>query len=415
MSLFLSLPPLEGVRHLALEQWNEALRQLGHEVEEAPLRRRHVPPEATAAEIAAWIARRKPAALFTASALSFTVPEFFHRPEVRAVPAAAFWFDDPYRPVNRWETRPGFLDALRLPSVHHFVWDGHWRDWLRERHGVASHPIHLAADPAAFHPLPAPPESAGEAVFVGTLVSAAHLAAQRAQLPPLLEKVARQAEAAIAGGPDGANPFAFLERIVAALPGRLGEETAALRARDPDAWLLLEGLTWKWGKNEVRRRMLRAAVRVAPVAVLSGNLEQTQAGEAEVAALAAGAPHSLRFVDTGALDGSRLASLYARGAVHLQATDPQSVAGGIPFRVFQTTACAKPLLTDVKPELLDCYREKEEIACYRSGEELASRLASLLADTGERDRLAQAGRARFLAQHTWHHRVAEVFKTLGLS
>ena len=411
---FLSLHPLEGFRHLALEQWNAALRKQGHEVEERPLRRPNESPKETGDTLAAWIVRHRPAALFTASALSFTAPEFFHRPEVAAVPTAAFWFDDPYRPVERWARQPGFLDVLRLPTVHHFVWDGHWRQWLQETYSIASRPIHLAADPELFRPLPTPPEHAGDALFIGTLVSARNLASHLEKLPPVLLKAARQAEAAIRESPYGANPFALLETVLAALPARLRAEADALRERDPDTLLTLHGLVWKWGKNEVRRRMLRAALEAAPVVLFCGNIEKTQAEAGELTALFAGAAHPLLFRDTSHLDGRNLASLYAHGAVHLQATDPQSVAGGIPFRVFQTTACGKTLFTDVKPELLECYREGEEIACYRSEAEIAPGLLHLLKNKSERERIAEAGHRRFQAEHRWDQRIAVILKTLGI-
>ncbi len=409
MSLYFLLHPLAGLRHLALDEWSDALRQAGHEVEEHTLRRPDAPPEETSAVVAAAIARRKPAALFAANPLVFTLPRFFERPEVAARPLVCFWFDDPYRPLTRWEREPGFLDALRRPFIQHRVWDGHWRTWLAERHGIASLPIHLAADPARFRPLPPPPDGKGEeVVFIGTLASRTAIETRKAALSPVLSKAARQIEAAIVGGPLGANPFALVESVLAALPSRLRDEVEALSARTPDALLALRALAWHLGKNEVRRRMLRAALRAAPVTVFSGNLEQTQAGAGELASLVGEGGHPLRFVDTGRLPLADLPQLYARGCLHLQGTDPQSVAGGLPFRVFQTTACGQALLTDVKPELLECYAEGREIACYRTEEEIAPAIEKLLGDAAGRQALAEAGRQRFLAGHTWQHRVGEV-------
>ena len=414
MSLFLSLDPVEGVSSLALEQWNAALRKRGHRVEKGAMRRLGEPSEAPRDELAAWIGKHRPAAIFATLPLTFTTPEFFHRPEVAGVPTVLFWYDDPYRSLGRWGREPGYLDAMRLPSVHHFVWDGYWRRWMAETYGIASHPIHLAADPDDFHPVERPRGRIDAAVFVGTLLSEAHLDEQRASLPPVLAKAARHVEAAIGAGGDGENPFPILERVIAAFPARLRDEIAAEGERDPNSLLKLRGLTCKWGKNEVRRRMLRAALQVAPVAVFSGSLERNHAGK-ELEQLARGAPFPLVFRDTGGIPARDLGQLYAYGEVHLQATDPQSVEGGIPFRVFQTTASGKPLLTDVKPELLDCYREGSEIACYRGVAEIAPALRRLLDSAEERRALAEAGRARFLAQHTWNHRIAEVFGTLGIS
>ncbi|SDU00100.1 Glycosyl transferases group 1 [Verrucomicrobium sp. GAS474] len=412
---FLTLHPLLGMRHLALDEWNAALRAAGHEVEERALRRPDAPPEETAAALAAEIGRKDPAALFAASALLFTLPSFFERPEVAGRPLVCFWFDDPYRPVTRWEREPGFLDALRRPHVHHHVWDGHWRAWLAERHGIASRPIHLAADPDFYRPLPPEGRTVDDVVFIGTLASRAAIEARKAALSPVLAKAARQVEAALVAAPFGADPFALVEAALAGLPERLRAEVEALAVRTPDALLALRALAWHLGKNEVRRRMLRAALDAAPVTLFSGNLEQTQAGAGELAALVGPAPHPLHFHNTGNLPLRDLPLLYAEGRLHLQGTDPQSVLGGLPFRVFQTTACGQALLTDVKPELLACYREGTEIACYRTEAEIAPAIARWLTHAPERQALAAAGRERFLAEHTWAHRVREVLGGLGLT
>lgn len=71
-------------------------------------------------------------------------------------------------------------------------------------------------------------------------------------------------------------------------------------------------------------------------------------------------------------------------------------------------------MTDVKPELLECFAEGTEIACYRSPEEFQARLARLLAAPRERETLARAGHARFRAAHTWNHRVEQVLPALGI-
>ncbi|HEY8966487.1 MAG TPA: glycosyltransferase [Candidatus Methylacidiphilales bacterium] len=417
MSRFLLLLPLAGLRHMALAEWGDALRAAGHEVDEMPLLRPDAPPEETVDAVAKAVGRRDYRAVFAANPLVFVRPDFLARPEVAARPFVCFWFDDPYRPLTRWEREPGIVAAMKAPHVRHHVWDGHWRDWLAARHGIASRPVHLAADPALFRPLPPDPAfPSADAVFIGTLASRAAVDARRHSLAPypVLAKAARQVEAGIAQGSFGADPFAVVEAVLAGLPERLRAEAEGLAERAPDALLALRAFAWLLGKNEVRRRMLRAALDAAPVSVFSGNLEKTQAGAEELNALvgAERAPHPLRFVDTGSLGHADLPKLYAAGRLHLQGTDPQSIQGGLPFRVFQTTACGRALLTDVKPELLDCFAEGSEIACYRTEAEIAPAVARLLADAPAREAMAAAGRERFLAEHTWRHRVDAVLGSL---
>lgn len=413
MSSYAVICPLEGMEPMAQSQWVATLRRLGHRVAVHNLRSPDVDPRANLSQLVSAVTADRPEMLFVEGAIGFNLPEFYLRPEIREIPVAAFWFDDPLRTVECWKTNDGYLEALRLPNVHHFVWDGYWRKWLRDRHSIRSFPIHLAADPKEFYPKPQPKEYPDHCVFVGTLVSPAHLQAEKARLPPVARQIADELETAMKAARYATNPYEVLGGVVRGLSGKVARAFEAMEAKDPDALLHLRGMAWKMGKTEVRKRILREALRVAPLLILCGNYEQTHATEAEMRELLGAGTASLKIKDTRAIPASGIVDLYAYGRLHLQATDPQSIEGGIPFRVFQTTACRRPLLTDRKNELAECYTYGEEILTFDSEKDFAETLDRAMKDTGLLEQVAERGYRRFLEEHTWQHRFEYVKEAIG--
>ncbi|MEI9998754.1 MAG: glycosyltransferase [Verrucomicrobiota bacterium] len=115
------------------------------------------------------------------------------------------------------------------------------------------------------------------------------------------------------------------------------------------ALALWNHLLWRWGKRIARLRGLAAVAAAGPVAVLSGHGVEVYAGEEELRAALPGA--DLVFADTRAVPATAWSRLFRTGKFQVQITDPQSVEGGLPFRVFECGACAVPLLSDYRPEL----------------------------------------------------------------
>jgi spore maturation protein CgeB len=60
-------------------------------------------------------------------------------------------------------------------------------------------------------------------------------------------------------------------------------------------------------------------------------------------------------------------------------------------------------------------RDGEHAVWYRDAEEAMERVTQLLADPDRRGRIAQAGRAHVLAQHTYRHRLSLLLAGRGYS
>src|SRR5262249_32633673 len=74
-------------------------------------------------------------------------------------------------------------------------------------------------------------------------------------------------------------------------------------------------------------------------------------------------------------------------------------------------------VTHDSPDLRLVYKVGEELVTYRSVDDCVEKVRWYLSHEDERERVARAGRARALADHTWEHRFKELFDTLrnGLS
>lgn len=412
MGSFTAICPVAGMEQLAQAQWTATLRKLGHRVRICSLFCPRVDPRTRLDALAREALADSPEAIFVDGAIGFSLPEFFLHARIQEIPIVAFWFDDPFRPVEFRKKQAGYLDALRLPNVRHFVWDGHWRKWLWRVHGVRSFPIHLAADADEFQPRSRRSEYADHAVFIGTLVSSRHIQTLKRKLPPVLQRVADAVGSAIHAASYGRNPYEVLNDVLRAQPAKTVSACASLEGKAPEALLNLRAFASKLAKNEVRIRVLREALKIAPLLMLCGNLEGTHAGEDEVRAMLGGDSERLIVRDTSDVPATDLGGLYAYGMIHLQATDPQSVEGGIPFRVFQTTAARRPLLTDRKPELAECYCYGKELLTFESDADFAGALRAAVANPKTLEDVAQAGHDRFLRDHTWQVRFEYVMNAV---
>ena len=86
------------------------------------------------------------------------------------------------------------------------------------------------------------------------------------------------------------------------------------------------------------------------------------------------------------------------------------------MRVFEAMAMGRPLLNNAEAAdngLLDLFEDGAHLALYDGESDLIDRAAALLADEPARRRMAEAGRARVLAEHTYDHRVATVIDTIA--
>lgn len=89
---------------------------------------------------------------------------------------------------------------------------------------------------------------------------------------------------------------------------------------------------------------------------------------------------------------------------------PEQIKG----RNFEVPGCAGFLLTGPADDLETYYRDGEEIVCFTDVDDAVEKARHYLAHEAERARIAAAGHARTLAEHTYERRFNEIFARLGL-
>jgi spore maturation protein CgeB len=102
----------------------------------------------------------------------------------------------------------------------------------------------------------------------------------------------------------------------------------------------------------------------------------------------------------------------ATAATEMVSTDrfPEQIKG----RNFEVPGCGGLLLTGLADNLHEYYEPSREVACYRDFGELVRRVRYYLEREEERAAVAAAGYERTIAQHTYAHRFADIFRQMGV-
>jgi glycosyltransferase involved in cell wall biosynthesis len=407
--------------------FQEALEALGHRT--LTVWRSKEDDPAQQKEVSAF----NPELVISFQNVAFQADRFFEMDAVRKSKIAILFYDDPVSTLQLFGSQHPFI--AKPERSEWFIWDRYWMRQVEAISGHHSFHTHLAADRKYFAPdtKPAIPDLKNHLVFMGNLPSSDHIGQSLEILPGNYRKLAEAVYAEIKRSGYGNNPFESLEHVLSTLPREQREifelEKQSHMSRRPDmngplpSHVQLRRLVWQMGKRETRLRALRVAARQAPLAILS-NLKDPSAMKQEEFARelsTASSPGAtggrLDFVDTSQAGYRHLAALYRSGKAHFQTTDPQSVSGGIPLRVFQAAACAVPLISDFKTELGECFHENQEVLIYHDEEEISFLLNEWFEKKHGKE-LAAVGTAaykRFLAEHTWEHRLASILKTMNIS
>ena len=83
------------------------------------------------------------------------------------------------------------------------------------------------------------------------------------------------------------------------------------------------------------------------------------------------------------------------------------------MRLYESTGVGTLLITDAKRNLSELFEPGEEVVTYADENELVEKIHRYLADEVERTRIARAGQARTLREHTYEHRMKELVEILG--
>jgi spore maturation protein CgeB len=109
-----------------------------------------------------------------------------------------------------------------------------------------------------------------------------------------------------------------------------------------------------------------------------------------------------------------LIRLYQRYQAVLNIRNEANVEHGLNQRSFEPLACGALVLNDDLPDLPRCFEPGREILVYRDADELNALVARLRRELAFGTRIAEAGRQRVLAEHTYGHRVQAILSDLGL-
>jgi len=80
------------------------------------------------------------------------------------------------------------------------------------------------------------------------------------------------------------------------------------------------------------------------------------------------------------------------------------------MRMYEATGVDTCLLTESRPHLAELFEPDREVATYASADECVEKIRHLLSHENERSAIAAAGQKRTLREHTYAHRMAELFQ-----
>lgn len=109
--------------------------------------------------------------------------------------------------------------------------------------------------------------------------------------------------------------------------------------------------------------------------------------------------------------GLKKNKIYRASALSLNVHQPHMVHGEN-FRVFEVAACGGLSVSAPKPDLARCLEPGREVVVFEALDDLRAKVRHLLAHPDERAALAEAGRRRVLAEHTYDHRARAILDTL---
>ena len=109
-----------------------------------------------------------------------------------------------------------------------------------------------------------------------------------------------------------------------------------------------------------------------------------------------------------------LIQLYQRHRAVLNIRNEANVEDGLNQRSFEPLACGAVVLNDDLADVPRCFEPGREILVYRNGDELNELINQLQRSPVLAAKIAEAGRRRILAEHTYQHRVKFIINDLGL-
>lgn len=102
-----------------------------------------------------------------------------------------------------------------------------------------------------------------------------------------------------------------------------------------------------------------------------------------------------------------LPDFYPQSDINFNCTS-QQMKGAVNQRVFDVPCCGAFLLTDYRRQMEELFEPGREIVFFNHPDEIPGLVDIYLNDAHKRERVAQAGRKRVLAEHTYDHRMTRL-------
>jgi spore maturation protein CgeB len=118
-------------------------------------------------------------------------------------------------------------------------------------------------------------------------------------------------------------------------------------------------------------------------------------------------------IHAGRVAARRVPAIYGAHRAALNIRNELNVLTGLNQRNFEPCLAGAVLLTDDQGDIESCFEPGTEVLVWREAEELNGLHARVLQEPEFARRVADAGRARVLAQHTFAHRLAALTAALG--
>lgn len=118
--------------------------------------------------------------------------------------------------------------------------------------------------------------------------------------------------------------------------------------------------------------------------------------------------HPLRLAYRGLAWGLPMYAIYSKSRIVVNRHGEVARGFANNMRMFEATGCGALLITEEAPNLQDYFEPGVECETYKSKEELAEKVIHYLNHDAERAKIATAGYARTLNQHTYGHRLKKI-------
>ncbi len=322
------------------------------------------------------------------------------------VPKIVLCYDEPFNIFIGTDFENDWKDSGRRDDFFIGIWDGYWRDRTYSKWGFKTFACHLAVN--EFEHFPEVKEGNKGIIFYGMLHSVKAIQHAYRNLPSNLQTIIQTLDNTL----NRYNSFSF-NGVSVAVP-TCGEEAIEAYSKEdevakskPSDQRALRWCAWALLKNSFRVQVLTNILRKYTVLMFCDTVQCNHASEMEIGAMLSQGISNLTIVNTSTWTPEQLREIPNLGHIHVQATDPQSVAGGIPYRMFQTAASAKCLVTDSKPELEQAFKKDDEFYSYDNANDILESLMPLQCFEGQSIAIGKAAHERFLKEHTWTHRLAE--------